>query len=319
MEQSSAVDKTQQPSAVTPQQTSAVDTPQQLVALTPQQTSAVNTPQQMSAVDTHQQPSAVMPHQPSTVTLQQSSAVTPQQPSAVTSQQSSPINNQSPQSQQQPQQPSAVDMPQQPSAVDMPQQPSAVDMPQQPSAMAPQQLSAVIPQQMSAVTPQQTSAVMPQQLSAVNSLTQASEIVYPEATLKGLLKDTELSTTVPSISDSISPSVLPTQSSFGAISRTYAPATSYSFSELESDKQGEALPQEAETSQKLVLVCVLISMTVFVCITQTSLYCASFIQTAPQGILMEEGELVLDLDVSKDDNPSEHDTTTADSEKALLV
>lgn len=35
-------------------------------------------------------------------------------------------------------------------------------------------------------------------------------------------------------------------------------------------------------------------------------------------MFMEDGELVLDLDVSKDDNPSEHNTT-ANSETALLV
>ena len=54
--------------------------------------------------------------------------------------------------------------------------------------------------------------------------------------------------------------------------------------------------------------------------TVPSAYFASDMQTAPSGMDTKEGELVLDLDVSKNVNPSEHNTTTtADSEKALLV
>ena len=97
----------------------------------------------------------------------------------------------------------------------------------------------------------------------VDSPSETFEIVYTKSMLKSISTDMEASTTVPSVSDSIKPSVLPIRSCFGAISRIYAQAnTGYSSSVLESSgEEREVLSQEAETSQNLVWVCVCMKIT----------------------------------------------------------
>lgn len=108
-------------------------------------------------------------------------------------------------------------------------------------------------------------------LLKIDSLSQTSELVYPK-TMRPT--NMESSLTVPSI---------------GKISN--AQATSEASPKQVPSQPELAAEQEAKTEWNLVLVCMCVHMTitVFACVTQISVYCTSDMQTAAQDMPMKDG------------------------------